>query len=820
MGKQGPSGDKQGMSSVDSGEASSSVEDAARTGVGTSWLAPSTWNTRTMTIVVVLLCALLYVPMAGSYGLWDPWETHYGQVSREILQRSDPISPFREDKWFWSKPIMTFWLESAGMRLLGLNRLGSPASELALSSRTEWGMRLPIILMSLIGLWALFAVVRRLFSRRAALLSVLVCATSPMYALITRQAITDIPLVGPLTAALALLMLAIFSDRKERPKEMPSVRPWMLMPAVLVMMLAVWPGQDGRSLFYVEPWFGLAELVVGIAAMVAVMRLGPTGTARCVPWLYWAMLGGQLLLGVAGFVFSGPPTGVWTVLMTGALAFGTWELYTGKKVAVTAWHLFGLALALVTWAQYFLFGNLIGPRFEYVVGPIAGLRINLFGWPYMLPWIALWGYYVASTVLSKDRSSRRLYLHLAWMLAGIAVLAKGLGGLFFPMAVVGVFILVTRRWRLFGDLELGRGLALWFAVAAPWHHAMWIRHGNGFWSEYIIHHHFKRLELGVHGQRGSLEYFVHQLGFGMFPWSALIPPALLRLILGPTDRDRRGQIKTFLVVWAGLIFTLFAMMETKFHHYILPAIPPLAILVGVWLDEALDRKDAGVVLAGLFAIGFVLLLGRDLYRDPQHLVVMFIYKYDRLFPYELNFEPGIVMVTALAVAAMAAFTIPKLRRYSAWAFAVAGVVVALWTIDDYLVRLSPHWSQKQLHATYYKYRKGPDERLIAWELNWHGENFYSKNRVVIHMEPKKVKEFQAYLRRYEGWTFYIILEQGRYNTLKRTLPTERARQTLRIIGPDGKPWPDVWVKHFRDKRFSVLKKPYMNNKFLLVKTTI
>ena len=38
------------------------------------------------------LCAILYIPLAGNYGLWDPWETHYGEVARQMAQRNDWIS--------------------------------------------------------------------------------------------------------------------------------------------------------------------------------------------------------------------------------------------------------------------------------------------------------------------------------------------------------------------------------------------------------------------------------------------------------------------------------------------------------------------------------------------------------------------------------------------------------------------------------------------------------------------------------------------------------------------------------------------------------
>ena len=55
------------------------------------------------------LAVLLYVPFLGNFGLIDPWETHYGEVSREILARDDWMSLWwAQDGWFNSKPIFNF----------------------------------------------------------------------------------------------------------------------------------------------------------------------------------------------------------------------------------------------------------------------------------------------------------------------------------------------------------------------------------------------------------------------------------------------------------------------------------------------------------------------------------------------------------------------------------------------------------------------------------------------------------------------------------------------------------------------------------------
>src|SRR5947209_4739176 len=152
---------------------------------------------------------LLYVPFAGSYGLWDPWETHYGEVARQMTKRGDyislwwPGSPLDTDG-FWSKPVLTFWLMSIAMHIGGIGGAGAPSGQMALSSAAEWVLRVPFCLMALLALVGVYLPTSRFVSRRAGLLAVLVLATSPMFSLIARQAMTDMPFIGPMTLALGL----------------------------------------------------------------------------------------------------------------------------------------------------------------------------------------------------------------------------------------------------------------------------------------------------------------------------------------------------------------------------------------------------------------------------------------------------------------------------------------------------------------------------------------------------------------------------------------------------------------------------------------
>ena len=73
-----------------------------------------------LAFALICLCAILYIPLAGNYGLWDPWESHYGEVARQMAQRNDWISLWwpgspQDRMEFWSKPVLTEWLFALSM---------------------------------------------------------------------------------------------------------------------------------------------------------------------------------------------------------------------------------------------------------------------------------------------------------------------------------------------------------------------------------------------------------------------------------------------------------------------------------------------------------------------------------------------------------------------------------------------------------------------------------------------------------------------------------------------------------------------------------
>ena len=205
-------------------------------------------------------------------------------------------------------------------------------------------------------------------------------------------------------------------------------------------------------------------------------------------------------------------------------------------------------------------------------------------------------------------SSGRLGLVAAALAAALATLAKGPLGLLLPVLVVGGYVLATREWRRIPELLSPAALAAFVLVAAPWYVAITRDQGRHFVDVFLLNHNVQRFTSTVHHHPGSILYYLPVLLLGFFPWSGLLVPALLRV----SPRASRSDL--FLLLWAGLPFLFFSLAGSKLPGYILPCVPPLAILMGRAADR-LVNEDAtperalwgrlvalvGLVLAALLA---------------------------------------------------------------------------------------------------------------------------------------------------------------------------------------------------------------------------
>ncbi|RLB56257.1 MAG: hypothetical protein DRI34_09385 [Deltaproteobacteria bacterium] len=298
-------------------------------------------------------------------------------------------------------------------------------------------------------------------------------------------------------------------------------------------------------------------------------------------------------------------------------------------------------------------------------------------------------------------------------------------------------MLLNRRWQVVSRLRPVRGLALFLLLAAPWYVAMLVKYGQKFFNEFFLHHNLQRAFTGVHGERGGFEYFVKQLGYGVFPWVALLPAAggwaAWRLwrpqaaVVNPAVTARQPEpLAGFTLLWLGITFTTFTLMVTKFHHYVFPAVPPLAILVGLALGD--DNRSGWRWLAPLGVL-VLAMVANDIVSSPAPLSNLCTYAYERPLPvseYPAMFYLGLSMVLGLALLAGGVY--PR-SRWPLRLLVGGGLLAAALLAWSYLPALGHTLSQQDLFDTHRRLAR-PGDRFYQYQMNWRGEVFYSRDTIV------------------------------------------------------------------------------------------
>jgi 4-amino-4-deoxy-L-arabinose transferase-like glycosyltransferase len=202
----------------------------------------------------------------------------------------------------------------------------------------------------------------------------------------------------------------------------------------------------------------------------------------------------------------------------------------------------------------------------------------------------------------------RLAIVAAAAATGLATLAKGPLGLLLPLLVLGGYVVATREWRRLRELLDPWALAAFLAVAAPWYVAILRDQGRHFLDVFVLNHNVQRFTSTVHNHPGPPWYYLLVLLAGLTPWSGLALPAVFRSTPGASRRD------LLVLLWIGLPLVFFSLAGSKLPGYILPVVPPLAILMGRAADRLVTEAPTpermlssrvvalvGLVLAALLA---------------------------------------------------------------------------------------------------------------------------------------------------------------------------------------------------------------------------
>lgn len=547
----------------------------------------------------------------------------------------------------------------------------------------------------------------------------------------------------------------------------------------------------GSAYFFSKPVLTLWMIAAGLLLVGAETGGPELPLPAGVEWgvrLPFALLAILLLLAVwrLGRTLGGPRAGLASAFI---LATSPLMVFVGKQamtdLPVVACIFIGLALTVP---------SAFGDRAEIGARParlaallfvlVGGSQLVLMARAGPLPWVsALLGLLALLTVLvavriARSRDRATVELALAGLAFGFGALAKGLA----VAALVGpTFLIAAAISRDLGPIRRARpGWVILCAllIALPWYLVLSTfsgrdEEGLSFLGRFLMHDHLARVFSGVHGDRGGAGYYAEQLLYGFFPWVCFLPLALLGV--GTTRPRERQGAWIFMMSFAAFSYVFFTASATKLHHYIFPALPALALVVGCWAAGLRHRAlgpGAAVVALVIFAVGL-----HDLVDAPATLVHLFTYKYDRSFPRGLIVAPALLLILGGGAALAIAAGVLRRPALSTLAIGLSALGLASYCSHYHFNMLSPHYSQAQLFRTYFEERRA-GEPILAYQLNWRGEAFYSRGQVVELMNAGAADRLRAKVG--EPGRHFILIENTRFTELRNLLPAP-ARERLEII---------------------------------------
>jgi 4-amino-4-deoxy-L-arabinose transferase-like glycosyltransferase len=184
----------------------------------------------------------------------------------------------------------------------------------------------------------------------------------------------------------------------------------------------------------------------------------------------------------------------------------------------------------------------------------------------------------AASTHNQKLSAGTLALFGAFL--GLGVLAKGPAALILAGGAIGIWALATKQLRAALSLAHPIAIAAFCVVALPWY-VICARRNPDFLHIFIFQHNFERYLTPVFQHIQPFWFFVPITLLAVLPWT----PFLLSIVSEGLRTMRANTWKNspgfFFACWALFPILFFSFSQSKLPSYILPAIPPLALLIAV-----------------------------------------------------------------------------------------------------------------------------------------------------------------------------------------------------------------------------------------------
>lgn len=127
--------------------------------------------------VILIMCFLLYFFALDNYPVLDPYESKFVSIARSMFNSGDSVVLSLNGNFFFETPPLYFWIESFFFNILG--------------KISEGIARIPVALCATFGVFLVYAICRKVVARKNAIVASSILATSFMYIILAKIAVTD-----------------------------------------------------------------------------------------------------------------------------------------------------------------------------------------------------------------------------------------------------------------------------------------------------------------------------------------------------------------------------------------------------------------------------------------------------------------------------------------------------------------------------------------------------------------------------------------------------------------------------------------------------
>jgi 4-amino-4-deoxy-L-arabinose transferase-like glycosyltransferase len=275
---------------------------------------------------------------------------------------------------------------------------------------------------------------------------------------------------------------------------------------------------------------------------------------------------------------------------------------------------------------------------------------------------------VAVEMLQKPRPDPILRVAFGFFL-GAAVLAKGPAAVILAGGATLLWAALSRQWRAPFRFLHPLIIAVFCATALPWYVLCALRNPD-FLRVFIWQHNFQRYLTPIFEHRQPFWFFGPIFLLGMLPWLPLLIPSVKDARAQLSSVQRVNSPALFIACWALFVLLFFSLSQSKLPGYILPAFPPVFLLLSVSTERIVLQKS-GKLSSIIVSIGSILPVGIAIaLANRSHSPLVFA-------TLDTTFTRGFEIALGVAIVGLIAIVTFSIRLQQNYALCAAALTVAI-----------------------------------------------------------------------------------------------------------------------------------------------